>query len=99
MKQRCPRGLKKFLPLLQRFLRPQRVEFIRTVAHSNDARFPARASPGICWSIGINQHYTLSAFGEMPRRPSPEDPAPITATSNVPWLLTVSASYRNLHPN
>ncbi len=30
---------------------------------------------------------------------APNTPAPITATSNVFWLLTVSASYRNLHPN
>src|SRR6266851_5365663 len=30
---------------------------------------------------------------------APNTPAPITATSNVFWLLTVSASYRNLHPD
>src|SRR6266849_730992 len=30
---------------------------------------------------------------------APNTPAPITATSNVFWLLTVSASYPNLHPN
>src|SRR5258708_28195774 len=30
---------------------------------------------------------------------APNTPAPITATSNVFWLLTVSASYRNFYPN
>src|SRR2546429_8738879 len=29
---------------------------------------------------------------------APKTPAPITATSNVFWLLTARASYRNLYP-
>src|SRR5262249_2508135 len=72
MKQRLPRGGEKLFPLFERAQREARINFIRSVAHANDARFAAGAGTGIGGPIGIEQNHALLTLNQMPCGPRAE---------------------------
>src|SRR5690348_735379 len=72
--ERLLRGRRKLLPLLQRPLRPSRVQLIRPVAHANNARLAAGTCPRVPRPIRFYQRDALAAFRQMPRRPRPKHP-------------------------
>ena len=76
VKKPLPGRRTKTLPLRQRPLRRPRINLIRSITHSNDARLPARTSPRVRRSIRIQQHHALPAPRQMPRAPSPKHSRP-----------------------
>ena len=69
VKERLLHCGKKFLPLHQRALRPSRIKLIRSVAHSNDARLPARTRARVGRPVRIHEQNSPAPPRHMPRRP------------------------------
>src|SRR5678815_62846 len=60
MKERRLHTRCEVLPLLQRLNRPPRIEFICTIANSDNAGFIAGAGAAISGTVGIQQHDRLT---------------------------------------
>src|SRR5208282_3368414 len=76
MKQTLSSRHTKTLPLRERPLGRPRINLVRSITHSNDARLTARTGPRVRRSIRIQEHHALPAPRQMPSAPSPKHPRP-----------------------
>ena len=63
----------KILPLRVSALRPLRIDFIRAIAHANDARFARRAGARVRRAVGIQQQHPLPPPRQVPGCPRAEN--------------------------
>src|SRR5215472_14279628 len=72
MKELLACAVEQLFPLTQRFLRPARVDFVRTVAHANNARLAARAGACVCRAKCFDEYDALFPPGQMQGSPAAE---------------------------